>query len=277
MGPRTTVASVPEPLPPSEPPTPQASEADVRAARAAAVDAGRVADRAGSATLEELVGAKKAAQKALTRARSAGVPAVETNRLLDAVKAVQRAESKLRSQEVAQMAEAEPKVVHVESGSKGQWSEILRNPPASSTLVVDDRMVYETDGQGRTVRAQTVLAQVVAKEFRGKEFSKLMRHNGDQRSAGDEDRLPDDHGGHIFGRLFGGPGEAINMSAMDRSINQSAFARLEKLWEEQVDKHDGIVNVAVDFSFVGESKRAESFTVTFDLDGGEPVSVPFYQ
>lgn len=171
-------------------------------------------------------------------------------------------------------------VIHTSSGEKGAWNPVLSDPPANATIVVDERIVYETDTLARTVRAQTVLSDVVRAELRA-EAQRWLRHKGAQAGAGGEDRLKRadggrDEGGHIFGVLFGGPGEAINLEAMDFTNNRVSYRELEKIWEQHVED-GGIVNVSVDFRFEGDSKRPSEFDVSFDLDDGRSLTIPFYQ
>jgi len=134
-------------------------------------------------------------------------------------------------------------------------------------MVVDDHAVYEFDELGRTVRAVTVLDQLVAN---------TDRNAGQQRAAGGADRLATDDGGHIFATLFGGLGEGVNIQAMDRSINRGAYEQLERLWADQIEQ-GGVVQVEIAFHFPGDSSRPDQFDVTFDLGDGDAVSIPFYQ
>lgn len=158
-------------------------------------------------------------------------------------------------------------VVHAEAGRKGAWSPDLEAALPNSSIVVDNRAVFETDHLGRTVRAVTVLDQLAAG---------TDRNAGQQRAAGGADRLATDDGGHIFATLFGGLGESINVQAMDLSINRGAYRQLERLWAQQVED-GGVVHVEVSFRFSGDSRRPDEFDVTFNLDNGDAVSIPFYQ
>lgn len=275
-------APIDQPAPKAKTPHVESTTSTPRAQPAAVVSsadlarAEAAATQAGAKSLDELVTDKKATQRVLSAALRAKAPDAEIALLKEALRIIQRAESKARSSQPAPRETGQPEVIRTESGSKGAWNELLRNPPSNATIVVDELFVYETDSSGRTVRAQTVIGQVVHTDFR-KSMEKWQRNESDQRSAGGADRLPKDDGGHLFATLFGGPGEGVNINAMDLSINRGPYEQLEKLWEKQADKYGGIVNLAVDFHFDGASARPDSFTVTFDMGDGDSASIPFYQ
>ncbi len=53
-----------------------------------------------------------------------------------------------------------------------------------------------------------------------------------------EDRLPDDDGGHLIARMFGGSKDIDNLVAQSKYINRSFkengdWYKLEKLWKRQ--------------------------------------------
>ena len=95
------------------------------------------------------------------------------------------------------------------------------------------------------------------------------RNGHQQRIAGGPDRLPGDQGGHIFGTQFGGPGEAINITAMRDTLNQVGardYYNLEAQWR-QLAEQGGQVQVKVDIAYPGDSLRPESYTVETYVDG----------
>lgn len=100
--------------------------------------------------------------------------------------------------------------VRVSSGQKGAWNKDLHRPEPDRTYVVDDTFVYVTDEHGRVREAHGVLTLDAAD-----------RNTYQQGIAGGPDRLPQDHGGHLFARVFGGPGEGINLVAMTKDANLS--------------------------------------------------------
>jgi len=127
--------------------------------------------------------------------------------------------------------------------------------------VVDQKFVYDTDHLGRVVHAEGHLDLWLPEPDR-------VRNDVQQQAAGVPDRLSTDHGGHFFGAQFGGPAEGINMSAMDGpGLNKGAYRRLENLWSREI-KAGHTVDVRVDPVFVGDSRRAARFAVTYRIDGG---------
>jgi hypothetical protein len=80
--------------------------------------------------------------------------------------------------------------------------------------------VFEIDALGRTTRARGKL-----------KLNKAERDPAVQRSAGGADRLADDHGGHLIGSRFDGPGAAANTVAQNQNLNQGAWKAMENSWE----------------------------------------------
>ncbi|MGV1143628.1 DNA/RNA non-specific endonuclease [Staphylococcus aureus] len=61
-----------------------------------------------------------------------------------------------------------------------------------------------------------------------------------KRTVGGEDRLPDDDGGHLIARMFGGSKDIDNLVAQSKYINRSFkengdWYKLEKLWEKAME------------------------------------------
>ncbi|BAX98834.1 hypothetical protein MSTE_03534 [Mycobacteroides stephanolepidis] len=154
-----------------------------------------------------------------------------------------------------------PELNHVsaESGGPGGWNQELNKPAPNTHYNVDDRFQYSTDDQRRVGHAEMTYDH-------GAETGDRNGHQ--QRIAGGPDRLPGDQGGHIFGTQFGGPGEAINITAMRDTLNQVGardYYNLETQWR-QLAEH-GQVQVKVDISYPGDSLRPESYTVETYVDG----------
>jgi len=239
------------------------------------------ANSAGGKTLEAIIEDKKAAQRTLSAALRANAPDAQIVQLKEAIRTIQRAEAKARNEQVgstdAARAEATggPTVIHTESGSKGAWNSLLKSPPPDAAIVVDNRIVYETDSLARTVRARTVLDQIVPKELRDS-MQKEFRNRREQAAAGGPDRLAGDHGGHIFGTLFGGPGERVNINAMASKINQGAYERMEEFWTAEIEINR-VVDVSVDIDYLGTSMRPDSFTIIFNTDDGTSHHFRFEQ
>lgn len=148
--------------------------------------------------------------------------------------------------------------IRLRSGTTGGWSRELNNPLPNQTYVVNDRFIYRTDAHGRVTEARGFLDGLPGG----------ARNTYRQRQAGGADRLPDDQGGHIFARWFGGPGESINLVPMNRSVNGSRqMGALEAQWAELIAGGS-----AVDVRFIpvysGTSLRPSSFRVRWSVDGG---------
>lgn len=80
--------------------------------------------------------------------------------------------------------------------------------------------------------------------------------------------MPGDQGGHIFGTQFGGPGEAINITAMRDTLNQVGardYYNLEMQWRQLAEQ--GQVQVKVDIAYPGDSMRPESYSIETYVDG----------
>lgn len=134
----------------------------------------------------------------------------------------------------------------------------LNKPPPNSTVVVDGRFRYETDGQGRVVRATATLDLVDLDHPRSK---------GAQRTLAG--KLPGDHAGHLFARIFKGPLGKINLTPMEGStVNLGQYATLEKLWRKEIE--DGrSVEVSVELKYTGEQRRPDVIKVVTTLENGD--------
>jgi len=149
----------------------------------------------------------------------------------------------------------------VQSGGKGGWSWELNHPQADTRYVVDDRFVFETDHRGRVDYSEAQLdPDPVPAE----------RSPYQQGIAGKPDRLPGDQGGHIWARVLGGPGEAVNLTAMHETLNsrgQADYRVIERAWEEQLAS--GVpVHASVDVRYDGDLRRPATYVVKWvDADG----------
>lgn len=149
----------------------------------------------------------------------------------------------------------------VQSGGKGGWSYELNHPEADTRYVVDDRFVFETDHRGRVDYSEAQLdPDPVPAE----------RSPYQQGIAGRPDRLPGDQGGHIWARVLGGPGEAVNLTAMHETLNsrgQADYRVIERAWEQQLAS--GVpVHASVDLTYDGDLRRPATYVVRWvDADG----------
>lgn len=134
--------------------------------------------------------------------------------------------------------------------------EQLNHPAPDSTIIVDDRFTYRTDDQGRVTHASARLTVVDLDHPRS-------------RSAQTElvGRLPGDHAGHIFARIFQGPADSINLTPMEANkVNLSAYKKIENTWRSALE--DGKdVRVEVELVYRKDSMRPDAFAVTYWIDG----------
>ena len=112
---------------------------------------------------------------------------------------------------------------------------------------------YQTDELGRIKAAQGDLRLEASK-----------RNNRDQLKAGYEDRLPNDHGGHLIARIFGGSGELDNLVAMDKIVNTIEYRELERAWENAL-KDGKTVNIEIALDYTGTNKRPTGFNVVYKI------------
>lgn len=72
-----------------------------------------------------------------------------------------------------------------------------------------------------------------------------------------------DHGGHLIASMFGGPGEGINIVAMNAKFNGSSgeWYKMEQVWQKALDSKKS-VKVKIEPIYSGNSKRPDSFDIT---------------
>ncbi|GAB3762990.1 DNA/RNA non-specific endonuclease [Microlunatus parietis] len=136
-----------------------------------------------------------------------------------------------------------------------EHKELLNHPPPDSTVVVDERFTYRTDQLGRVVHAAAKLEVVD------------LDHPRD-RSAQTQliGKLPGDHAGHIFARIFQGPSDGINLTPMEGTkVNLSAYKKIENTWRTALEAGRD-VRVEVSLLYRDQKPRADAFMVTYWID-----------
>ncbi|WP_432877817.1 DNA/RNA non-specific endonuclease [Kribbella sp. CA-245084] len=142
------------------------------------------------------------------------------------------------------------------STTEPEHRELLNQPPPRSTVKVDGRFVYETDGDGRVVRARAVLDVVDLKH---------PRDTTSQRNL--DDKLPGDHAGHIFARIFRGPIGKMNLTPMaGNSVNLSAYKKAENAWRVALEAGSK-VEVQIDLVYRTDKNRPDLIAVKSSIDG----------
>ncbi len=121
--------------------------------------------------------------------------------------------------------------------------------------------VYRTDHKGR-------IKEVYADD--------LSLHDGGrnsyaQRTVGREDRLPDDDGGHLIARAFGGSKDIDNLVPQSKYINRSfkengQWYNMEKEWREAIESGDQVKNIKIEVKYKGENQRPTQFQVKYEID-----------
>jgi hypothetical protein len=132
----------------------------------------------------------------------------------------------------------------------------LSAPPPNRTLLVDGRFTYRTDGVGRVVRATATLGTVDLDH---------PRDTGAQRRL--VGKLPGDHAGHIFARIFQGPSGTLNLVPMESTrVNQGRYRSLENKWRKIIER-GGAVEVVVELAYSSDSRRPRAIRVGHTSDG----------
>ncbi|HBC4362137.1 TPA: ribonuclease YeeF family protein [Staphylococcus aureus] len=124
--------------------------------------------------------------------------------------------------------------------------------------------IYRTDHKGR-------IKEVYVDNLSLKDGD---RNNYAQKTVGGEDRLPDDDGGHLIARMFGGSKDIDNLVAQSKFINRpfkenGDWYKLEKEWKESLTSGDEVKNIRMEVKYSGNSKRPTEFLVEYLVNGKE--------
>ena len=100
-----------------------------------------------------------------------------------------------------------------------------------------------------------------------------VRDPAAQMQVGWGDRLSTDHGGHLIGTRFNGPGDYQNLAAQNGNLNTSAYKRMENMWAQHVRAGDDVrVNVEAVYDHGG--LRPSHFVANYEING-EPFTQVF--
>jgi len=147
-----------------------------------------------------------------------------------------------------------------ENADKGKATESTESSPKSNKSVphTETRNGYEYtfDEQGRVAHVEGDLDSNPAQG----------RNTKAQLSAGGDDRLPTDEGGHFVGRRFDGPTDDFNHFAQDMNFNRGAYKSLENSWQRALD-NGSEVHVDITPNYSGDSLRLDSLDVNYTIDG----------
>ena len=143
--------------------------------------------------------------------------------------------------------------IETESGSKGNWNELLNNPEPNTRYIVDGNKIYDTDHLGRVVRVEATL-----------KLDTLDRNTYQQLKAGKQG-IDGDEGGHLIASILNGSGEKINLLPMNSNLNRGVWKKLENRWAKALRKGK-TVKVKIEPIYEGTDIRPESFDVLYSID-----------
>lgn len=98
------------------------------------------------------------------------------------------------------------------------------------------------------------------------------RNSYAQRTVGRKDRLPDDDGGHLIARAFGGSKDIDNLVPESKYINRpfkenGQWYKMEKEWRSTIDEGGTIKNIKMEIRYDDVSHRPLKFEVSYEQDG----------
>ncbi len=131
------------------------------------------------------------------------------------------------------------------AGQKGAWNKGLNQKLAPNADYHVNGYKFSTDAKGRVSSVEGQLRPLTAE-----------RNGYQQGVSGRADRLPDDQGGHLIASIFNGPGEAINLKAMNGNFNMGAYRDLERKLADALEA-DKTVHVKIDVIHSGDSARPD--------------------
>ena len=102
------------------------------------------------------------------------------------------------------------------------------------------------------------------------------RNSYAQRTVGREDRLPDDDGGHLIARAFGGSKDIDNLVPQSKYINRSFKEKgdcykLKKEWRDAIESGDQLKNIKIEVKYRGDSQRPTQFKVKYEINNEKDI------
>lgn len=164
------------------------------------------------------------------------------------------------------------------SGHKGSWNSPLNTVEENAFYTVHSgksTFNYKTDSLSRVEMAEGNLS-LRATGANGKSQNSYYRNRNQQSCAGNCYRAKDDHGGHLIASMFDGPGEGINIVAMNGKLNGygGAWYNMEMKWKDILE-NGGSVHVKIEPIYSKGSKRPDGFQITETINGkaGKPYTI----
>ena len=145
--------------------------------------------------------------------------------------------------------------IETESGSKGNWNELLNNPEPNTRYIIDGNKIYDTDHLGRVVRVEATL-----------KLDTLDRNTYQQLKAGKQG-IEGDEGGHLIASILNGSGEKINLLPMNSNLNRSLWKKLENGWAKSLQEGK-TVKVKIEPVYQGTDIRPIKFKISYSIDNG---------
>lgn len=96
--------------------------------------------------------------------------------------------------------------------------------------------------------------------------------NGYQQCKAGRCGFEGDECGHLIASIFNGPGEKLNLVAMDGNLNKGAWKKMENTWDKALGEGK---EVNIQPSYIGNSARPDKFKVVYSIDGGRPIEKVF--
>ncbi|GAB3953203.1 hypothetical protein GCM10029976_092930 [Kribbella albertanoniae] len=141
------------------------------------------------------------------------------------------------------------------STTNPDYKKSLKKPIPNSTIRIDNKFTFETDEMGRVIRASAILDVL--------DLDHPRDTTAQRKLVG---KLPGDHAGHIFARIFRGPIGSLNLVPMEATkVTLGQYAVLEKRWRKAIENNQQ-VEVSVDLSY-GERRHRPDIIIVYHRIG----------
>lgn len=168
-------------------------------------------------------------------------------------------------------------MIDVQRGTTGDWNAVMNAPLEPDAIYrTDNGFRYGTDSQRRVAEVQGELKLDLDQARSPYQQDRVVRNNGEKGA----DVTDPDQGGHFVGRIFGGPGEALNLAPMRESINNGSYGRMEDALRELIEEGNKVeVNISAKYPETGLTRRPDEITVdvTVTAPDGDVHQMPPYQ
>jgi DNA/RNA non-specific endonuclease len=151
--------------------------------------------------------------------------------------------------------------LHTIDDSSGKYENVANGKLPPNASIVEKGYTFTTDGQGRVASASGKLALNPNAGAPRDAATKAA-----QKEVGWDDRLSTDHGGHLIGDRFNGPGDLKNLFAQDGNFNLGEYKKLENGWAKELGKGRS-VDVNVNLSYPKDSLRPTTVDVSTKING----------